>query len=73
LVASGKGNKIKLLPFREGKVIITSAGTFLSYRDVETSKAAVEQMIAPTTFTEKNLSLDGQPSPPGSKKCGQLP
>ena len=46
LVASGKGDDIKLLPFREGKVIITSAKTFLSYRDVETSKAAVEQMIA---------------------------
>lgn len=46
LVASGKGDQIKLLPFREAKVIITSAKTFLSYRDVETSKAAVEQMIA---------------------------
>jgi hypothetical protein len=46
LVASGKGDEIKFLPFREGKVIITSAKTFLSYRDVETSKAAVEQMIA---------------------------
>ncbi len=46
LVSSGKGGEIKLLPFREGKVIITSAKTFLSYRDVETSKAAVEKMIA---------------------------
>jgi pimeloyl-ACP methyl ester carboxylesterase len=46
LVSSGKGEEIKLLPFREGKVIITSAKTFLSYRDVETSKAAVEKMIA---------------------------
>lgn len=45
LVASRKGNEIKLIPFREGKVIITSARTFLSYRDVETSKAAVEKMI----------------------------
>ncbi len=45
LVARGKGHEIKLLPFREGKVIITSAKTFLSYRDVETSKAAVEKMI----------------------------
>ncbi len=46
LVSSGKGTEIRLLPFREGKVIITSAKTFLSYRDVETSKAAVENMIA---------------------------
>ena len=46
LVSSGKGTEIRLLPFREGKVIITSAMTFLSYRDVETSKAAVEKMIA---------------------------
>ena len=45
-VASGKGEEIKLLPFREGKVIITSAKTFLSYRDIETSKAAMEKMIA---------------------------
>ena len=46
MVASGNGDEIKLLSFREGKVIITSAKTFLSYRDVETSKAAVEQRIA---------------------------
>ena len=46
LVSSGQGEEIKLLPFREGKVIITSAKTFLSYRDVKTSKAAVEKMIA---------------------------
>ena len=46
LVWSGQGEEIKLLPFREGKVIITSAKTFLSYRDVKTSKAAVEKMIA---------------------------
>jgi len=45
LVARGKGNEIKLLPFREGKVIITSAKTFLSYRDTKRSKAAVEKMI----------------------------
>jgi pimeloyl-ACP methyl ester carboxylesterase len=45
LVATGKGDEIKLLPFREGKVIITSAKTFLSYRDIETSKAAVGKMI----------------------------
>jgi len=45
LVASGKGDEIKLLPYREGRVIITSAKTFLSYRDTETSKAAVEKMI----------------------------
>ncbi len=46
LVSSGKGEEIKLLPFREGKMIITSAKTFLSYRDIETSKAAVEKLIA---------------------------
>jgi len=45
LVAAGKGEEIKLLPFREGRVIITSAKTFLSYRDVESSKASVEKMI----------------------------
>jgi pimeloyl-ACP methyl ester carboxylesterase len=45
LVSQGKGDEIKLLPFREGKVIITSAKTFLSYRDVETSKAAVASRI----------------------------
>ncbi|MGH7926948.1 MAG: serine aminopeptidase domain-containing protein [Candidatus Binatia bacterium] len=45
LVAEGKGDEIKLLPFREGKVIITSAKTFLSYRDAETSKAAVAGRI----------------------------
>jgi pimeloyl-ACP methyl ester carboxylesterase len=46
LVISGNGEEIKLLPFREGKVIITSARTFLSYRDVHASKAAVQKMIA---------------------------
>lgn len=45
LVAAGKGDEIKLLPFREGKFVITSAKTFLSYRDVKTSKANVEKMI----------------------------
>jgi pimeloyl-ACP methyl ester carboxylesterase len=45
LVAAGKGDEIKLLPFREGRVIITSAKTFLSYRDVKQSKAAVADMI----------------------------
>jgi pimeloyl-ACP methyl ester carboxylesterase len=45
LVAAGKGHEIKLLPFREGRVIITSAKTFLSYRDVETSRAAVAEMV----------------------------
>lgn len=45
LVAAGKGDEIKLLPFREGKFVITSAKTFLSYRDVESSKANVEDRI----------------------------
>jgi pimeloyl-ACP methyl ester carboxylesterase len=45
LVAAGKGEEIKLLPFREGRVIITSATTFLSYRDVERSRAAVADSI----------------------------
>lgn len=45
LVTAGKGDEIKLLPFREGRIVITSAKTFLSYRDVETSKANVEKMI----------------------------
>ncbi len=45
LVAAGKGDEIKLLPFREGKFVITSAKTFLSYRDVKTSKANVEKII----------------------------
>ena len=45
LVAKGKGDEIKLLPYREGRVIITSAKTFISYRDIDTSKAAVEKMI----------------------------
>jgi pimeloyl-ACP methyl ester carboxylesterase len=45
LVAAGKGDEIKLLPFREGKFIITSAKTFLSYRDVKTSQANVEKRL----------------------------
>jgi pimeloyl-ACP methyl ester carboxylesterase len=45
LVAKGKADEIKLLPYREGRFIITSAKTFLSYRDIDTSKAAVEKMI----------------------------
>ncbi len=45
LVAKGRGDEIKLLPFREGRFIITSAKTFVSYRDIDTSKAAVEKMI----------------------------
>jgi len=45
LVAKGKGDEIKLLPYREGRFIITSAKTFVSYRDTETSKAAVQKAI----------------------------
>jgi pimeloyl-ACP methyl ester carboxylesterase len=45
LVARGKGDEIKLLPYRENRTIITSAKTFLSYRDTNTSKAAVANMI----------------------------
>jgi pimeloyl-ACP methyl ester carboxylesterase len=45
LVAEGKGGEIKLLPYREGRSIITSAKTFISYRDIDTSKAAVEKMV----------------------------
>ncbi|HUQ76201.1 MAG TPA: alpha/beta fold hydrolase [Burkholderiales bacterium] len=45
LVAKGKGDEIKLLPYRENRVIITSAKTFISYRDTDTSKAAVEKAI----------------------------
>lgn len=45
LVAKGKGDEVKLLPYREGRFIITSAKTFLSYRDIATSKAAVEKTI----------------------------
>ncbi|HTS23305.1 MAG TPA: alpha/beta fold hydrolase [Casimicrobiaceae bacterium] len=45
LVAQGRGDEIKLLAYREGQVIVTSARTFLSYRDVDTSKARVETAI----------------------------
>jgi pimeloyl-ACP methyl ester carboxylesterase len=45
LVASGKGEEIKLLPYRENRFIITTAKTFISYRDLDTSKAAVEKAI----------------------------
>lgn len=42
LVAKGRGDEIKLLPYRENRVIITSAKTFISYRDIDTSKAGVQ-------------------------------
>ncbi|AMN40526.1 hypothetical protein RHPLAN_20860 [Rhodoplanes sp. Z2-YC6860] len=45
LVDEQKGQEIRLLPYRKTAPIITSAETFLSYRDVDTSKAAVEPMI----------------------------
>ena len=45
LVSEGRGQEIRLLPYRKTAPIITSAETFLSYRDVDTSKAAVEPMI----------------------------
>ena len=45
LVAKGRGDEIKLLPYRENRVIITSAKTFISYRDTDTSKAAVQAAI----------------------------
>ena len=41
----GEGDEIKLLQYREGRFIVTSAKTFLSYRDIDTSKAAVEKTI----------------------------
>lgn len=46
LVAAGKGDDIRLLPYRESRVIVTSAKTFLSYRDVDGSRASVGAMIA---------------------------
>ena len=49
LVAAGRGDELRLLPFREGKFVITSAKTFLSYRDVKTSKANVEKSIGNIT------------------------
>jgi len=45
LVAEGRGQEIRLLPYRKTAPIVTSAETFLSYRDVDTSMAAVEPMI----------------------------
>ena len=45
LMANGRGDEIKLLPYRESRVIITSARTFVSYRDIDTSKAAVAKMV----------------------------
>jgi len=45
LVAKGKGDEIKLLQYREGRFIVTSAKTFLSYRDIDASKAAVEKAV----------------------------
>jgi hypothetical protein len=69
----------------EGKVIITSAKTFLSYRDVETSKAAVEQMIAhikvpllivydrADDIQGKGTTLDGNYRRRDQRKCGKLP
>jgi pimeloyl-ACP methyl ester carboxylesterase len=45
LVSEQRGQEIRLLPYRKTAPIITSAETFLSYRDIETSKAAVEPMI----------------------------
>ena len=45
LVAEHNGQEIRLLPYRKTAPIITSAETFLSYRDTDTSKASVEPMI----------------------------
>jgi pimeloyl-ACP methyl ester carboxylesterase len=45
LVHEQRGREIRLLPYRKAALIITSAETFLSYRDVATNKAAVEPMI----------------------------
>ena len=49
LVSSGRGEEILLLPHRQGRSIVTSAKTFLSYRDIETSKANVEPIIKDIT------------------------
>ena len=46
LVAAGRGVAIQLLPYRGSRVIVTSARSFLSYRDVETSKASVADAAA---------------------------
>jgi pimeloyl-ACP methyl ester carboxylesterase len=45
LVANGNGKEIRLLPYRKPATIITSAETFLSYRDLDTSKAAVGPVL----------------------------
>jgi pimeloyl-ACP methyl ester carboxylesterase len=45
LVAEHSGQEIRLLPYRKTAPIITSAETFLSYRDTDTSRASVEPMI----------------------------
>jgi pimeloyl-ACP methyl ester carboxylesterase len=45
LVGEGKGQEIRLLPYRKSATIITSAETFLSYRDVDTSKASVGPVL----------------------------
>ena len=46
LVAENKGQEIKILPYRKAAPIITSADTFLSYRDIDTSKADVRPMVS---------------------------
>ena len=45
LVAKERGQELRLLPYRSGATIITSARTFLSYRDVEGSKADVRDVL----------------------------
>jgi pimeloyl-ACP methyl ester carboxylesterase len=45
LVAEGRGQELRLLPYRSGRTIITSAKTFLSYRDVDGSKADVRDVL----------------------------
>lgn len=45
LVSEQRGQEIRLLPYRKAAPIITSAETFVSYRDIETSRAAVEPMV----------------------------
>ena len=46
LVTAGRGDEIQLLPYRGSRVIVTSARSFLSYRDVDTSKATVSAAAA---------------------------
>ena len=45
LVADGCGDELSILPYRPPAVIITSAKTFLSYRDIETSLADVRDCL----------------------------